>query len=136
MDNDQNANTPPANDPAGKPADGQEPPKDSQQNDTIDSLPEWARKELSEARSEAAKYRVQLRELKAKADLHDAKTSEEVEQALKALREANEKLERELVVERVTKGLPKELADLVAKVQGSEEELKAYADTLRKHVKT
>jgi ABC-type oligopeptide transport system substrate-binding subunit len=116
------------------PTQGQEPAKDAQQNG-IDSLPEWVRKELAEARSDAAKYRTQLREAQAKAALHDAKNSEEVQAALKALQEANQKLERELVLERVTKGLPEELAGLVANMNGSEEELKTYAETLRKHVK-
>lgn len=95
-----------------------------------DQLPDWARKKLSKANDEAAKYRTQLRETEAK--LAGAKTPEEHAAAVKELAEANSKLERDLLVAKVGKDLPDELAALL---KGStEEELTAHAEVLRKFV--
>lgn len=100
--------------------------------DDLDALPEWARKRLTKANAEAGKYRTRLREVEAK--LSEATSPEQVETALGELREANARLERDLLVERVarTAQLPQELAELL---QGStEQELVAHAAKLAKFV--
>ena len=90
-----------------------------------DSLPDWAKKELSKARGEAAKYRTSLRETEAK--LAGAKTAEEFEAARAQLLEANRALERNLVA--VKYGLPEALAK---RLEGSTlEELEADAAALK-----
>jgi hypothetical protein len=83
-----------------------------------DELPEWARKELTKARNEAAGYRTRLREAEDK--LKDAKTPEEFETALTEFRTKNAELERNLVVTKVAAKyeLPAELA---ARLQGEDE---------------
>lgn len=92
--------------------------------------PEWYEKELSKTRDEAAKYRTRLREAETK--FTGAKTPEEHAAAVKELADANAKLERDLMVARVGKGLPDELAALLK--GDTEEELKAHAEALRKFV--
>lgn len=72
--------------------------EDEDKDDKDDELPEWARKKLSKANTEAGKYRTQLRELQAK--FEGAKTPEEFAAATQELGETNAKLDRELAVER------------------------------------
>ncbi|MEV8056577.1 hypothetical protein AB0P37_08620 [Streptomyces antimycoticus] len=89
---------------------------------------EALRKQLTEARKEAAKYRTSARELRESLD--KAKSPEDYQAA--ADRAA--KLERELMVERTarTHRLPEEL---VPYLKGdTEEELKVSAETLAKHL--
>lgn len=96
----------------------------------IDSLPEWARKELSNVRAEAANYRTKLREAEAK--LSAAKTPEEVEAAISELKDQNAKLERSILVNKVAgkHRLPAELAELL---KGEDEAaLEAHAKALAK----
>ncbi|MEU4155702.1 hypothetical protein [Actinoplanes sp. NPDC026670] len=115
--------------PAGESTESQKD-EETREKDELDELPEWARKRLTKANTEAGKYRTQLREVEQK--LAQAKSPEEYEAATKALREANAKLERDLLVERVARKakLPEELAELL---QGStEEELQAHAKKLSK----
>lgn len=83
-----------------------------------DELPEWARKELSKTRNEAAGYRTRLREAEDK--LKEAKTPEEFEAAISEFRTKNAELERNLVVTKVAAKyeLPAELA---ARLQGEDE---------------
>lgn len=94
-----------------------------------DTLPEWARKKLSKANSEAANYRTKLRDAETK--LGTAKSVEEFEAARTELTEANKTLERKLLVETVGRGLPD---DLRALLKGeTEAELKAHAEVLKKY---
>lgn len=92
--------------------------------------PEQLRKELEKVRRESASYRTKLRDTEAK--LANAKTPEEFEAARTELAEENKKLARELLVERLGKGLPEELLPLLT--GATEEELKAQAELLRKTV--
>lgn len=107
---------------------GQEPEK------TLD----WYEKELTKTRNEAANYRTKLRDAETK--LSAAKTPEEFEAAKAELAAQNKKLERDLLVAKVSKGdpakkvpaLPDELAALL---QGdTEAELAAHAEKLRRFV--
>jgi hypothetical protein len=93
-------------------------------------LPEWAEKELKEVRSEAANYRIKLREAMQK--LEKAKSPEEYEAATKELLEENEKLNREILIRDIARDfeLPKELSDALK--GATEEELKAHAEVLKK----
>lgn len=95
---------------------------------------DWWQKEISRVRSEAAKSRVEKRELEAK--LANAKTPEEFE-AVKAEAAASAekatKLERELLVERLGKGLPDDMVKTLNEFQGDEKALKSLADTMRKY---
>lgn len=86
---------------------GQAPPVTS-----IDSLPDWAKKELADTRAEAANYRTRLRE--AESSLKEAKTPEEVEAAVKELREGNAKLERDLALANASRGLTDDQAAILA----------------------
>jgi hypothetical protein len=105
--------------------------KDDKKDD-VDSLPEWAKKELTRARGEAANYRTQLREAERK--LGEAKTPEEVEAAISELREQNAKLERAIIVSKVaTKyGLSDFLASRL--IGSTEAELEADAKLAAKEV--
>lgn len=90
--------------------------------------PEWAKKELTKVRAEAANYRTRLRDAEAK--LSEAKTPEEFEAAVADLREENAKLEKSILVTKVAAkhGLSDVLA---ARLVGStEEELEADAKLL------
>jgi outer membrane biosynthesis protein TonB len=97
-----------------------------------DELPEWAQKERTQLRAEAANYRTRLREAEQK--LTDAKTPEEVEAAVAELREQNAALERSILVRDVASefSLPKALADRL--VGSTKEELEADAKELAKLV--
>jgi hypothetical protein len=85
---------------------------------TEDELPEWARKELTKARNEAANYRTRMREAEDK--LKSAKTPEEFEAAVTEFRASNAALERQIQVTKVAAkyGLPEALA---ARLQGDDE---------------
>jgi hypothetical protein len=98
--------------------------------DAEDALPEWASKELKAVRGEAAGYRVKLRDAIEK--LEGTKTVEEFEAAVGELREENDKLQRQQMIDAIARDaeLPKELAEVL---QGAtEEELKAHAEKLKK----
>lgn len=95
-----------------------------------DELPEWARKELSRVRDEAASRRTQLRE--AQEALAKAKSPEDIEAATKDLTDKVNILERTILVNDVARAheLPAELA---ARLKGdTKEELEADAKLLAK----
>lgn len=83
-----------------------------------DDLPEWARKELTKVRNEAAGYRTRLRDAEDK--LKDAKTPEQFESAVAEIKASNAALERSLLVTKVAAKyeLPEGLA---ARLQGDDE---------------
>lgn len=118
---------PPADPPAPE-ATPEDKPEEKPSQD--DDLPEWARKELTSVRAEAANYRTRLREAEGK--LSAAKTPEEVEAAVAELRTQNANLERSILVSKVANkhGLPQDLADVL---KGADEaELEAHAKVLKK----
>ncbi|AKY03319.1 head scaffolding protein [Streptomyces phage Aaronocolus] len=97
-----------------------------------DDLPEWAKKELTKTRGEAANYRVKLRE--AEGALKNAKTVEEFEAARAEFSNKIAELETALMKEKVARKyeLPDELA---ARLQGADEaSLEADAKALQKFV--
>lgn len=103
-------------------------------DDQEDSLPEWARKKLTKANTEAANYRSRLRAVEKQ--LAEAQTPEQVEAAVAELKTANARLERDLLVEKVARQhkLPD---DLAARLQGNTlEELTADAKALAKYAVT
>lgn len=103
-------------------------------DDKESELPEWAQKERTNLRTEAANYRTRLREAEQK--LSEAKSPEEVAAAIADLAEKNALLERSLLVRDVASEfkLPKDLADLL---KGDDiEALKAHAKILAKFVPT
>lgn len=108
------------------------PEGDESEGDSKDAeLPDWAKKRLTKANSEAARYRTQVRELEAR--LEGVKTPEEVEAAVAEIRAQNAALEAAIVREKVARKheLPDELAELL---KGStEEELTAHAKSLAKY---
>lgn len=96
--------------------------------------PEQLRKALTTARSEAANYRVKLREAKEK--LESAKTPEEVAEATAALTARINELERSVLVTNVAQGLDADQTAIItalAEAGKTEDELKAHAATLKKH---
>lgn len=110
-----------------KPAEGSEQkpegentpdPSKEAEKPTEDELPEWARKELTKVRNEAANYRTRLRDAEDK--LKDAKTPEEFEVAIAEFKASNAALERSLLVTKVAAKyeLPEALA---ARLQGDDE---------------
>ncbi|AWN07453.1 head scaffold protein [Streptomyces phage phiScoe23] len=97
-----------------------------------DDLPDWAKKELTKTRGEAANYRVKLRE--AEGALKNAKTVEEFEAARAEFSNKIVELETALMKEKVARKyeLPDELA---ARLQGADEaSLEADAKALQKFV--
>ena len=99
----------------------------------VEDLPEWAQRELREARSDAAKYRTSAKELQER--ISGLKTSEEVEAALAEYRDKAERAEAEAraVKDRAAvrgefKALPDEAFDFVP--QGTVEEMRAAATKL------
>jgi len=94
-----------------------------------DELPEWARKELSKVRAEAANYRTRLRDAEAK--LTDAKSPEEFEAALTEVKAQNAALERSILLANVARKF--ELPDaLAARLTGDTvDELEADAKGLQ-----
>jgi hypothetical protein len=109
-----------------KPAEGVTP-----ETKPEDELPEWARKELTKVRGEAANYRTKLRE--AEATLQNAKTPEEFESARTELSKRIAELEHEVVVTKVARKyeLPEELVPLLK--GDTEEALELVAKTLSKY---
>lgn len=106
-----------------------EPPEEK--GDRDDELPEWARRKLTKANAEAAKYRARLREVEEQ--LKEAKTPEEFEKAVAEIQARNAELEAALLRERVARkfNLPD---DLAARLLGSTvEELEADAKVLQKY---
>jgi hypothetical protein len=103
-----------------------ETPEEKPEAKPADDLPEWAQKELTSVRAEAANYRTRLRD--AEATLANAKTPEEVAAAIAELTDKNAKLERSLLVRDVAAEykLPSELAELL---QGDD------IDALKEHAK-
>ncbi|QXE39413.1 hypothetical protein KQY30_25820 [Streptomyces sp. GMY02] len=94
-----------------------------------DALPEWARKELTKVRGEAASYRTRLRDAESK--LSEAKSPEEFEAALTEVKAKNAELEHSLVVASVARKfeLPDELA---GRLRGStSQELETDAKALQ-----
>lgn len=96
----------------------------------VKALPQWAQDLISQVRGEAANYRTQLRE--SQNALEKAKTPEDIEKATTELREANARLERDLLIERVAAkhGLPE---DLKGRLKGdTEKDLETDAAALAK----
>lgn len=103
--------------------------KDGQEDKDEDSVPPHVlRRELTDARAEAANYRVKLRE--AEKRLSEAKTVDEYESAVGDLRTQLASMERKVLVSDVARRF--ELPDaLAARLQGeSKEELEADAKAL------
>ncbi|QDP44212.1 head scaffolding protein [Streptomyces phage Celia] len=96
-----------------------------------DELPEWARKELTKVRGEAANYRTKLRETEKK--FSEAKTPEEFEAARTELSTRIAELEHEVAVAKVARQyeIPDELLPLLS--GKPESELEAIAKTLQKY---
>lgn len=110
---------------------GEEQLEEESEEEPEDELPEWARKELTKVRAEAANYRTRLRD--AETQLKEAKTPEEYEAAINEFREQNAKLERQVLVNSVARKyhLPDDLAEVL---QGdTEKELTAHAKKLAKY---
>lgn len=83
---------------------------------STEELPEWARKQLKKANSEAASYRTQLREVQDQ--FKDAKTDSELEAILNPLNEKlteyetrSRELERKLIIR--DHGLTEEMAEFI-----------------------
>ncbi|MET9861967.1 hypothetical protein ABZY93_22120 [Streptomyces smyrnaeus] len=107
---------------------------ETSQSSPEDELPEWARKELTKVRGEAANYRTKLRE--AEKTLAEAKSPEEFEAARTELAAKIAELEHEVVVSKVARKyeLPDELVPLL---RGDDEAaLDAVAKTLQKYAAT
>lgn len=68
------------------------------EEDPANDLPEWAQKELTKARQEAARYRTSLRDAEKK--LAEAKTQEDIDAAVADVRNAAAEVERDLLIER------------------------------------
>lgn len=136
VDTPQDPPTPPADQPP--PAPQADPPPDPPAGDPPedingeDKLPDWARKELTRARTEAANYRTKLRD--AEGSLAKAKTPEEFEAAKAELTTRVAELERSVLVATAARkfGLPDELADVLK--GATVEELEAHAKKLQKFV--
>ncbi|QFP95176.1 head scaffolding protein [Streptomyces phage Werner] len=110
----------------------EKPEGETEEKDPEAELPDWAKKELTKTRGEAANYRVKLRE--AEGALKNAKTVEEYEAATAQLSDKIAELETQLVREKVARKyeLPDELA---ARLQGADEAaLEADAKALQKFV--
>lgn len=108
----------------------QNPPAQEAKAGDVKSLPQWAQDLISQVRGEAANYRTQLRE--SQNALEKAKTPEDIEKATTELREANARLERDLLIERVAAkhNLPE---DLKVRLKGdTEKDLDADAAALAK----
>ena len=117
-----------ATEPAEQPTD--ESPESTEATE-LDELPEWARKKLTKANTEAASYRTRLRE--AEARLSEAKTPEELDAAVADIKAKNTELEHQLLVAQIAHRheLPD---DLAARLKGATaEELEADAKSLAKY---
>lgn len=122
---DANAVAPAGTTPSDDPNAETPNPEASAGGEQEDTLPEWARKNLTKARSDAARYRTELRE--AQERLQGAKTVEEFQAATTDLNTKIASLEREVVAR--SYGLPDALAN---RLQGAtREELEADAKQLQ-----
>lgn len=125
----------PTPDPTPEPTETPEAPEETApegDGEASEEVPAWVKKELAKARSDAAKYRTSLREAEAK--LSEAKTPEDLELAVREVRESNERLQRELLIRDVAAkhNLPPALA---GRLNGAtQEELEADAVELAKLV--
>ncbi|MFC9736678.1 hypothetical protein ACFVKC_02015 [Streptomyces noursei] len=105
------------------------PSPEPQASASESDLPEWARKELTKVRGEAASYRTRLRDAETK--LSEAKSPEEFETALAEVKAKNAELERSVLIGSVARkfDLPDELA---SRLRGdSAEELESDAKALQ-----
>lgn len=101
----------------------QDPPDDQK-------TPDWYAKELDKTRKEAAGYRTKLRTTEEK--LASAKSQEDYEKLRTDLTAENAKLARDLLIAKVGKDLPEDLAALLK--GDTEDELKKHAEVLKKYV--
>lgn len=117
----------PATDPAGNEAPPEEPADDG-----LDSLSESWQREVKQLRKENADRRARGNELQALLDA--AKTDEDVTAAVQAAVETHQaqvaELERAVSIQRHTRGLPDEAAELVTGT--TDDEIKASAEKVRK----
>lgn len=130
MDDKTNEGTETQEQTEGNAPEGTEGQSTDGNGDKTADLPEWVKKELKEARQDAANYRTRLRETEAK--FQGVKTPEEVEALLGEERSKNAALERQIQIRDVAAkhGLPAELA---AVLQGdTPEALEEHAKTLAK----
>ncbi|GAB2329237.1 hypothetical protein [Streptomyces variabilis] len=106
-----------------------EPQSADPQGPSEDELPEWARKELTKVRGEAASYRTRLRAAETK--LGEAKSPEAFESALADVRAKNAELERSLLVAKVASKY--ELPEILAEALKGEtaDDLEAHAKALQ-----
>lgn len=100
---------------------------------SVDELPEWARKELSEARSEAAGYRTSLRELQEK--VSGMKTVDEVESLIAQANERADKAEAARQIAQDRLAVQAEFVNLPAGVfelmpDGKLEDMRAWAEKM------
>lgn len=110
---------------AAKPA---EAPADEAKGDGLESLPESWQREIRSLRAENADRRTKFNELKEQLD--QAKSQEDIDKAVAEYKARAEQLERELSIEKHTRGLPEGAAELVT--GNTDEEIKASADKVRK----
>lgn len=103
-------------------------PAEEPQGDGLDSLPDSWQREIRSLRSENADRRTKFNELKEQLD--QAKSQEDIDKAVSEYKTRAEQLERELSIERHTRGLPEGAAELVS--GNTDEEIKASADKVRK----
>ncbi|KUN08596.1 hypothetical protein AQI95_09590 [Streptomyces yokosukanensis] len=108
---------------------GESPSPESQAGASESDLPEWARKELTKVRGEAASYRTRLRDAESK--LSEAKSPEEFEAALAEVKAKDAELERSVLVGSVARRF--ELPDdLASRLRGeTPEELESDAKALQ-----
>lgn len=124
----------PATDPAGNEAPPTEPATDpaGPADDGLDSLPESWQREVKQLRKENADRRTRSNELQALLDA--AKTDEDITAAVQAAVETHQaqvaELERAVSIQRHTRGLPDEAAELVTGT--TDDEIKASAEKVRK----
>src|SRR5882757_3939964 len=97
-------------------------------------LPEWARKQISDANSEAANFRVQLKaEKQAAKDLRDQMAELTAQHAAEASSQASIQSDFDKLVTAIKAEVPHEHIFSFAKTLqgGSEDELSAHADELK-----
>ena len=105
-----------------------EAPAEEPKGDGLESLPESWQREVRSLRAENADRRTKFNELKEQLD--QAKSQEDIDKAVAEYKARAEQLERELSIEKHTRGLPEGAAELVT--DNTDEEIKASADKVRK----
>ena len=105
-----------------------EAPAEEPKGDGLESLPESWQREVRSLRAENADRRTKFNELKEQLD--QAKSQEDIDKAVAEYKARAEQLERELSIEKHTRGLPEGAAELVT--GNTDEEIKASADKVRK----